>query len=346
VAAHTINRRDFLAASLAAPLGVAVARAQPSTTDRGFARIERFADGVYTTIADPAKGPQCLSNGGVLAGRDAMLLLEGHFQPAGAALEIEFARELSRRPIRAAVNTHFHLDHTFGNVAYAREDIPIIAHQRVPALMQGAYSSKGADHTVIFAPLEQRVAAASTPDEKQRFAADLAASRWMYGAIDRVELAVPTELISPTESRRTIDLGGLVAVLECHEGHTPGDLTVLVPDRGVMFVGDLLFYRSYPIAIDANMRAWRSTLERVLATNGNLRFVPGHGPLCTSQDIRAQIDLLDDLQQHANRMKAAGTPIDEAIKRYEVPPRFRDYEIFSWAWTIGAALKNYYAPVS
>jgi hypothetical protein len=31
---------------------------------KGFARVTKIAEGIYVTIADPSKGPQCLSNGG------------------------------------------------------------------------------------------------------------------------------------------------------------------------------------------------------------------------------------------------------------------------------------------
>jgi glyoxylase-like metal-dependent hydrolase (beta-lactamase superfamily II) len=112
----------------------------------------QFAPGVYVTIADSAKGPQCASNGGVLAGRDGVLIIEGHMQPAGAALEIELARKVSQNPVRGTVDTHFHLDHTFGNVAYTEQRIPIPGHERVTTLMKEQYEAlKGADKAPLLA---------------------------------------------------------------------------------------------------------------------------------------------------------------------------------------------------
>src|SRR5271156_2382248 len=150
-----VNRRQFLMAAVAAP---AVAVAQESSApllDRGFAKVTRIADGVYATIAGPG-GQQCLSNGAVIAGRDASLIVEGHFFPEGAELEIEVARMVSKAPVRAAVNTHYHLDHTFGNIAYEREKIPIMAHERAPALMRERYAAlQHVDKRPLLAPLEQ-----------------------------------------------------------------------------------------------------------------------------------------------------------------------------------------------
>ncbi len=78
-----MNRRHFLMPALGAP---AIARAQKDPAlilDRGFAQVTRIADGVYVTIANPAKGSQCLSSGAVIVGRDASLIVEGHFFPEG-----------------------------------------------------------------------------------------------------------------------------------------------------------------------------------------------------------------------------------------------------------------------
>ena len=78
------NRREFLVAGLAAP-GLAQTRPTPALLfERGFSKVTRIADGVYATIADPTKGLQCYSNGGVIAGRSAVLIVEGHYEAAGA----------------------------------------------------------------------------------------------------------------------------------------------------------------------------------------------------------------------------------------------------------------------
>jgi hypothetical protein len=89
-----LDRRQFLLTTLAVPATARRTSARRTLLDRGFARVERLADGVYVTLADPSKGPQCLSNGGVIVGRNATLIVEGHFRAEGAALEMEIARAL------------------------------------------------------------------------------------------------------------------------------------------------------------------------------------------------------------------------------------------------------------
>ena len=155
----TLDRRRFLLAGLAGSALHAQRRDAPPLLDRGFARVTQMAPGVYVTIADSSKGPQCSSNGGVIAGRDAVLIVEGHFQPAGAALEIEVARKVSKAAVRGAVDTHFHLDHTFGNLAYAEQGIPILAHEKVTPLMKEQEASlQRVDKAPLLAPLEKKIA--------------------------------------------------------------------------------------------------------------------------------------------------------------------------------------------
>src|SRR6476659_7429125 len=150
------NRREFFLVGLASRLAAQQRSAAP-LLDRGFATVSEMAQGVHATIADSVKGPQCASNGGVIAGRDAVLIVEGHMQPAGAAFEIEAARMVSKAPIRGAVDTHFHLDHSFGNLGYAEQRIPILAHENVAPLMKEHYGAwQGVSQASRLAPWEKR----------------------------------------------------------------------------------------------------------------------------------------------------------------------------------------------
>jgi cyclase len=339
-----LNRRQFLMAASLAP-AVALAQDSPQLLmDRGFAQVTRMADGVYVTIANTGKGPQCASNGAVIAGRDAIFIVEGHFFPEGAELEIEVARMVSKAPVRAAVNTHYHLDHSFGNIAYERQKIPILAHERAPALMKERYAAlQHVDKVPLLAPLEQKIAAATDPLVKRHLNSDLGALKWMYQAIDRVILAYPKELLGASDLPKTIDLGGITVLIDHEAGHTPTDLVVRIPERDIVFTGDLLFEKSYPVAFDCDMISWRKALDRLAGYGRATRFVPGHGPVCGVEAVREFAGLIDDLHSHSEKMLRAGASVEEATQRYTVPPRFEEFGMFSWDWAIGGAMRNYYA---
>jgi glyoxylase-like metal-dependent hydrolase (beta-lactamase superfamily II) len=337
-----VLRRTFLAGGLVVPSFAARKRAAP-LLDRGFARVYELAGGVYATIADPAKGPQCASNGGVIAGRDAVLIIEGHMQPAGAAMEIEVAREVSKAPIRGAVDTHFHFDHTFGNPGYAERRIPILAHESVIPFMKRQYEAlKGADKASLLAPFEKRVEAAATETVRKRRLEDLAKYKSVYAAIDSATFAYPTESLGSGQLPMRIDLGGLTAIIEYLPGHSGTDLIVRIPERGVVFAGDLLFNAAYPVSVDADMIAWRRALDRLLRLGRNTQYVPGHSSVCGAEVVKEQCALFDQLRQHAERMMRLGETAEEAQERYVVPGRFQNFRIASWDFTIGAAMRSYF----
>src|SRR5262249_38833630 len=154
---------------------------------------------------------------------------------------------------------------------------------------------KTADRAAVLRPYQERVAAATTDLAIRRAKNDIGAMEWMLSAIETTELTYPTELLSIDKPPTRIDLGGLTAVLECHRGHTPPDVVIRVPERDVLFVGDLLFHREYPVCIDADMVAWRKVLDPIAAESPSVRFVPGHGPICNRDAVRDFIGVLDDL---------------------------------------------------
>ena len=338
-----LDRRQLITATLVAPV-LAAARPAPLRS-LGFATVTQIAPGVYATVADPRQGLECYSNGGVIAGRDATLIVEGHYQSTGADLEIEVARAVSKAPLRGVVDTHYHLDHTFGNIGYVRQGIAILAHERVGPLMTERYvAMKGAARSAVLADWRSRVEQASGPLDREHKEGDLRFMTFFADAVESATIALPTESLAATNLPTVLDLGGLTAVIEFHPGHSPTDLVVRVPERDVVFTGDLLFNAAYPVTPDADMRAWRSVLDVFSAYPRKTQFVPGHGAVCRAGNVRAQADLFDHLREHAERMKAAGASAEEAQARYRQPKRFEGYGILAWDFTIGAAMRSYFAP--
>jgi len=341
-----MNRRAFVVKGAAAVAGVALFRGSvfgrglqdTVVLDKGFAKVIQIAEGVWATIADPSKGPQCVSNGGVITGEGGAILFEGHMQPAGAALEIEAAKLVSKGPIRAAFNSHFHYDHTFGNSAYADQRISIVAHPDTPKMMREQYIAIKGKTGVKAAAIEKQMASATSDLERAHLEADLAAAPLLATTIEEATITLPTDAMT----RERIQIGGLVVAIDAKPGHTPTDLVVSVPERAVIFTGDLVQHGMYPVAIDANMTAWRKVLDEFLKEPVSTRFVPGHGSVCGVKEVRAFADVFDDLREHAETMMKAGVPVREAQHRYVVPARFKDRYVYSWGFTIGASVAKYY----
>ena len=359
-AKNEFTRRDFLVASsglsaawalsLSFPLHVlpeSLAEdprvAATPLLDKGFASVRQIGRGVYATLADSSKGLQAVCNGGFLVGTDAALLFEGHMTPAGAAFELEALRLVSSVPVRVALNSHYHFDHSFGNAFYGAQGIPLWAHTRTAELLVEKYAAlQGRDKATLYEPLRKRLRDATSEEERERVKKDIGVFDWIYSSVDAALIALPNRRLDPAEFPLPVDLGGLSAVLEAHPGHTPGDIIVRVPDQNIVFAGDLLFNGSYPASFDVDMKAWRAALETFAAFSPDTLFVPGHGPLCGQEGIAAQRALFDDLYEYAQRSFRAGLPLLEAQRRFQVPARFASYPIFSWNLTIEAALAKFY----
>ncbi len=77
-----------------------------------------------------------------------------------------------------------------------------------------------------------------------------------------------------------LDLGGLHAQL-IHFGpaHSPGDISVYIPERNVLIAGDIAFHvRLLPIFPDTNTAAWLETWKNTFAAFAKDKIIiPGHG---------------------------------------------------------------------
>jgi len=311
--------------------------------DKGFASVRKIGDGVYATISDPSKGLETLSNGGFIVGTEAALLVEGFRSPAGASFQFAALRQVSEVPVRAALDTHYHFDHTMGNAFYGAQGIPILAHEKTAPLMFNLYGpGQELARGEMKAGIEKRIKDATSEAERERAKGDLNALKLVSESVESASISLPNRPLEPSKLPVTFDLGGIQAVIESYPGHTPGDLIVRVPQRNIVFTGDLLFNGLYPSTIDANLSGWRKTLETFSGFDKETLFIPGHGPPCGPEGIATLRSVFDDLADQAARMHKAGIPLEEARQRYTVPERFKGFPIFAWSFCIGPAIAKFY----
>src|SRR5438046_6436995 len=92
-------------------------------------QLVKVAEGVYAAIAK--SGGLASGNAGFVIGDDGVLVFDTFFTPAAIEELIGEIQTLTRLPIKFAVNSHYHLDHTGGNQALVARGVPIIAHDNV-----------------------------------------------------------------------------------------------------------------------------------------------------------------------------------------------------------------------
>lgn len=350
---HTSCFGAFYALAMRIPLPALAAEladdpriSQTPLVDKGFAAVRKIGNGLYATVSDFSKGPTTICNGGFLIGKDAALLIEGFTTPAGAAFQMDALRMVSQVPVKAALDTHYHFDHSMGNSFYGVNNIPLWAHATAAKRIVDSYSPmQGTDKEAVLAPLEKSLKDARSDAERAHAQSDLSAVTIVFQVASSSVLSLPNHPLDPAKLPMSVDLGGLTAVLESHPGHSGTDVIARVPEQNVVYTGDLLFHGWYPVCFDekATVSGWRDTLKKFASFDKDTLFVPGHGQLCGQEGIASIREVFDDIAGQAEKMYKAGVPAEEAQHRYVVPDKFKNFPIFSWGFTIGPAITKLYS---
>ena len=200
------TRREFLAATSCfgatlalqrhfrlLPLGQAVAQnprvAEQPLVDKGFAAVRKVGAGVYATISDISKGLDTVCNGGFVVGLESALLIEGFRTASGAAFQFNALRSISQLPARAAVDTHYHFDHSLGNADYGARGVAVWAHAKVPSLMVQNYASlQGVERGTLVEPYQKRLRDAANDTERQRAQGDLNAFGLLLQSVEAAKI--------------------------------------------------------------------------------------------------------------------------------------------------------------
>src|ERR1700724_2932065 len=145
--AHTHSRRDFFSRAFGGALaGASIveeaflratwARAQAPGASTNLFKIEKIADRVYAALARPQVLTNC--NAAIFVNSQDVLVVDAHSKPSAApALIAQIKKEITTKPVRYLVNTHFHWDHTQGDATYkaANSKVDIIASDQTKQLM-------------------------------------------------------------------------------------------------------------------------------------------------------------------------------------------------------------------
>lgn len=262
-----------------------------------FSRISEHA-WAYTAEGDP--------NTGIIIGDDAVLVADTQATPAMAADVIRRIREVTDKPIRYVVLTHYHAVRVLGASAYQAQQI--LASQDTFDLIRERGEQDKASEIGRFPRLFQNVE------------------------------TVPAGLTWPTmtfSGRMTLWLGKLeVQLLQLGRGHTKGDTVVWLPGERAMLSGDLVEFDATPYGGDAYFEDWPQTLSSIAALQP-LALVPGRGPaLIGEEQVHRGLDatraFVSDLYASVKAGAAAGRDLKTVYREtYEqLKPRYGNWVIF------------------
>jgi len=279
-------------------------------------QLVKVADGVYAAIAKP--GGLASGNAGFVIGNDSVLVFDTFFTPAAIEDLISEIQTLTKLPIKYAVNSHYHLDHTGGNQVLVARGVEIIAHDNVMKWQ----TTKNKRFLPAPEDLQKRRADAAkllseTPEDQKDKRAQLERTMRRLDAM--------------MAGMMRLKLGKREVILATLPGHTGGDVFAFVPDANVVFMGDLGWSKTLPNLVDATVNDWIPTLDTILKQHPASKFVPGHGNVATAADIRDFRDYLDDLRARVKQGIADGLAVDQAKEQLKLPEKYKSFAFQNFA---------------
>jgi cyclase len=325
------SRRDFLRVLMGGALAgasilelayhrAAWARAAAPGSDSNLFDIQHLANGIYFAQARPQAMLNC--NAAIFVRSKDVVVVDTHSKPSAAASLIgQMKREVTPKPVRYVINTHFHWDHTQGSAAYRRtgEKVDFIASAATRDLM-AKLSVDRMKASVGAVPKQidglRKRAAHSTSAAEKAFCADQVRQLEAYLAeLKDYTPELPTITFDKSYVLKDpaydlhIDFRG--------HAHTAGDVVVFCPQERAIATGDVI-HGFLPFIADGFPRIWPGTIDAI----GQADFrsiMPGHAALQTDRTVMTNLrNYIEELTGKVEQGKKAGWTVAEMQQRITV----------------------------
>jgi cyclase len=290
---------------LCAAIVLAAATAAPAQ-EQDFSKVEirtaQLAPNLY--LLQGAGGNMTAS-----VGADGVLLVDDEFAPLADKIRAALKGLGAEKPVRYVINTHYHFDHTGGNLPFAQAGATVIAQDNVRTrLITGGTAGNGGS-----------VAREIKPSEP--------------GALPQVTF----------DHMLTVHVNGEDArAVHYPKAHTDGDTVVFFPGASVVAMGDIYVRYGFPF-IDINaggsVQGMIAACEEVLkSVPANAKIVPGHGELSNVDELRTYTQMLKDTAAAVAGALKAGKTLAQMkservlgpwSERYSPPKAFIDTDAFT-----------------
>jgi glyoxylase-like metal-dependent hydrolase (beta-lactamase superfamily II) len=200
------------------------------------------------------------------------------------------ARKVTSQPVKWVINTGDQDHRWLGNGYFTARGIETIAHADAQADMK----SRSGEHMEGLKVLRER--------------------------LDGTVPTLPTRFVTAQDTR--LELGGTVIELKHRKGgHTPGDTLVWLPQKNVLFAGDVVYVdRVLGLHAVSNTRNWLESFAVIDELKPQV-IVPGHGNVTNLGTAQAHTrDLLLALRAHMRKAVDDGVDLGAAVKSFDARP--------------------------
>ena len=315
--------------------------------------FRKVADGVHVAVAAPAY--KVNSNTAIIETDDGVLIVDSHSKPSAARAVVQQLRDLTPKPVRYVVNTHFHWDHWQGNEVYpaAYPNVEVITNDITREAMVRKSLKRIRDHVrtvpAEIAKLRADLAAATDPGQRAELASNLRQAEAYLEEIRALKPALPTMAFENT--MRIFERDREIHLLYLGRAHTEGDVFVYLPREKVVVTGDAVIAWT-PFMGDGYPEDWGRTLARLEQLDFTTMLM-GHGEPAGKEWLAVFRGYVEGLVEAVRREAAAGATLDEVKQR--VPDRlapayeqaFSKYGPYRpWRQLILGNIERVYATVS
>jgi cyclase len=212
-------------------------------------RVQEVSDGVFAYIQPD--GTWFINNTGFLVGSTGVTSVDACSTERRTRAYLEAIATTSPQPVRTLINTHHHGDHTHGNYLFG--GATIVAHDRCrdEMLAAGLPRLSGVFEDVDWGGLQVAPPFLTYADRVTLYSDDLRCEVRYVGA----------------------------------PAHTTNDSIIWIPERSVLFSGDLIFNGGTPFLLMGSVAGAIDILERVVKPLAPRTIVPGHGDVCGPEVI-------------------------------------------------------------
>lgn len=331
---HASSRRGFFRDIVLGSAGASIlelaarraawAQAAGPASSADLFEIQSVADGVYFAYALPQAVGNC--NAAIFVNSTDVLVVDAHSKPSAASsLIAQIKRQITPKPVRYLVDTHFHWDHAQGNAGYRDafgKDLKIISSATTRKLeaelleprLRASLDPHGEPFSsqphipVMLDAARRQLGAASTEAERAPIAERIRQLEAFEREMRNFTPVLPTVTFDKTYVIR--DKAHDLHVEFHGRAHTAGDVVVYCPQKRVVATGDMVL-GTLPFLGDCYPKEWPKTIDSVAKLDFD-RVCGGHGTVGQGkQRMMNQRNYIAELAERVEKGKTAGQPLAE-----------------------------------
>ena len=229
-------------------------------------------------------------NIGLFVGEDGVFMIDDQFAPLTPKI-LTAIKTVTNKPVNYLINTHWHGDHTGGNLNMAKEGAIIVSHENVRKRMSMGQVVRG---------------------QKRK---------------GSPKKALP--IITFTEDMMYYFNGDDVLISHIHDAHTDGDALVYFTKNNVLHMGDAYFQGKFPY-IDTNsggtIDGYIGGIQKaIMLSDNNTKIIPGHGNISNKAALKPYLQMLKTLRNRVQAEIKKGKSLKEVVANKSITAEYKSF---------------------